>query len=229
MVFLESAYFGDEKSFRNITSAIASKISGGVLDVTADEKLIPVFEVVEKTELTNQDERVIREEAVKQCSEADQACLDSTMSKLRQQKLKEKEKETSNPATTIKGRRLTVVVRDENNKRKTLVVPDGQKFKLDGITSTDPSKTGFQLPSSSDIEKKAWIIVGIILAAFVYVFGIAAVYTVFMRQYEGTGKDYFRMVAYGTAALSVILPYSGYFIIFGWFAVQSFIATYTKQ
>ena len=33
-VYLESAYYGDEKSFANITKSLAKKVTAGVLDVT---------------------------------------------------------------------------------------------------------------------------------------------------------------------------------------------------
>jgi hypothetical protein len=228
MVYLENAYFGDEKSFQDITAFLGGKVSGGVLDVTADEKLIPAFEVAQKTELSNKDDKVIRDQAVKLCSEADQKCLDATMSKLRQERLQEKQRETLNPATTIKGRRLTVNVRDDQNKLRTLVVPDGQKFKLEGITTTDPKNKDFQLPSASDIQEKSWIVLGVIAGAFVYVFSIAAVYAIFMREALATGKDYFRMVAYGATGLSVLIPYSGLVIAMFWFGMKAFTAEFTR-
>ena len=203
-------------------------MSGGVLDVTADEKLIPAFEVTQKTELSNKDDKVIRDQAVKLCSEADQKCLDATMSKLRQERLQEKQQETLNPATTIKGRRLTVNVRDDKNKLRTLIVPDGQKFKLEGITTTDPKNKEFQLPSMSDIESKSWIVVGVIAAAFVYVFSIAAVYGIFMREALATGKDSYRMIGYGAMVVSVIIPYSGYVIMLFWFGMKSFVKEFVS-
>jgi hypothetical protein len=230
MARIESAYFGDEKSFQNITSSLVKKIADGVLDVTADEKLIPVFEAAPTTKLDNKDEKEIRDQAVAACGgEADNKCLDATMARLRQDRLKEKERESVSK-NVIKGRRLTVNVIDKDGKRKQLVAPDGQKFRLENVSGAeDPNASILALPTASEIQKRVWIILGVIAAAFTWVFSIVAVYAVFMRQYEATGKDSFRMIAYGATAASILIPYSGYFIILFYFGGLSFFAEYTAK
>jgi hypothetical protein len=66
-----SAYFGDEKSFRNITQSLINKIADGTLDITADETLIPVFDAAPQTKLEPKDEKLIREEAVRGGADAE--------------------------------------------------------------------------------------------------------------------------------------------------------------
>ena len=50
MATIESAYYGDEKARRNITQSLNGKVVGTAIDINVDEKLIPAFEVVDKTE-----------------------------------------------------------------------------------------------------------------------------------------------------------------------------------
>jgi hypothetical protein len=228
-IYLESAYYGDEKSFANITGSLAKKIIGGVLDVTASSELKPVFESAPVTKLESSDERKIRDEAVKACGgEADQSCLERTRLKLSQERLKEKENENL-VKSVIKGDRLTVNVVD-NGKRRTLVAPAGQKLRLENIIGDKPSDKDaiLALPSPDKIQERAIALLTIVASTFFWVFGIVATYAVFMRQYETTGRDVFRIVAYASAAASVLFPGLGYFIILGYFGFNAFIAEYIQ-
>jgi hypothetical protein len=223
-----SAYFGDEKSFRNITQSLINKIADGTLDITADETLIPVFDAAPQTKLEAKDEKLIREEAVRGCgSESDQRCIDAKIAELSQAKLKDLER-TSTIRNAIKGRRLTVTVADENGRTKTLVAPDGQKFKLENVTGGNKAKKDI-LPDVNVIYDRAWKIALHIINVFVYVFAIAAVYAIFMRKYETTGLDSFKMIAYACALVSAFIPYSGYIIILLYFGFNAFINEYAKK
>lgn len=223
-VYIESAYYGDEKSFANITKGIANKIVAGVLDVTASSELKPTFEAAPETTLDSRDQKRIREQAVAACGgEADQACLDRTRLKLSQERLKEKETETLGKGV-IKGDRLTVNVID-NGKRKTLITPAGQKFRLENVVGDKASKNA-TLPSASQIQPQAITLITVVVSAFLWVFGIVAAYAIFMRQYELTGKDSFRMIAYGSAALALLFPGAGYVIILLYFGFRAFINEY---
>lgn len=229
-IYLESAYYGDEKSFANITKGLAKKIVGGVLDVTASSELKPVFEAAPETRLESQDERRIREEAVKACGgEADQGCLERTRLKLSQERLKEKENENLVKGV-IKGDRLTLNVID-NGKRRTLIAPAGQKLRLENIIGDKPSDKDaiLALPTPDKIQERAISLLTVIASTFFWVFGIVAAYTIFMRQYELTGKDSFRLIAYASAAASVLFPGLGYLIILGYFGSNAFIAEYVAQ
>lgn len=229
-IYLESAYYGDEKSFANITKGLAKKIIGGVLDVTASSELKPVFEAAPETRLESQDERKIREDAVKACGgEADQGCLERTRLKLSQERLKEKENENL-VKSVIKGDRLTLNVVD-NGKRRTLIAPAGQKLRLENIIGDKPSDKDaiLALPSTTQIQDRAINLITVVASTFFWVFGIVAAYTIFMRQYELTGKDSFRIIAYASAAASVLFPGLGYLIILGYFGWNAFIAEYITQ
>lgn len=229
-VYLESAYYGDEKSFANITGSLAKKIVGGVLDVTASSELKPAFEAAPETRLDSKDERTIREEAVKACGgEADQGCLERTRLKLSGERLKEKENENLVKGV-IKGDRLTVNVVD-NGKRRTLIAPAGQKLRLENILGDKASDKDaiLALPSTNEIQDRAISLLTVVASTFFWVFGIVAAYTVFMRQYEATGKDSFRLIAYAAAAASVLFPGLGYLIILGYFGFNAFIAEYVAQ
>jgi hypothetical protein len=226
-VYIESAYYGDEKSFANITKSLANKIVAGVLDVTASSELKPTFEAAPETSLDNRDQKRIREESVAACGgEADQACLDRMRLKLSQERLKEKEREDV-AKSAIKGDRLTVNV-VENGRRRTLITPAGQKFKLENVLGNKAAATN-TLPSASEIQNRALALITVVISAFLWVFGIVATYAVFMRQYETTGKDYFRFIAYGTAGLALLFPGFGYFAILMFFGFKAFIAEYIAK
>jgi len=117
----------------------------------------------------------------------------------------------------------------ENGKVKQIIAPDGQKFQLSGVDGGLKGDNKLALPTLDVVYGRAWDIVGIIFAAFLYVFGIAAVYAIFMRQYELTGKASFQAIAYGATAVSIFLPYSGYIIILAYFGFNAFIAEYVAK
>lgn len=226
-IILESAYYGDERAFANITQSLANKIIGGVLDVTADAQLKPAFEAAPETKLDSRDQKRIREEAVAACGgEADQACLERTRIKLSEERLREKENENLSKSV-IKGDRLTVNVID-NGKRRKIVAPAGQKLRLENLLGSKTAPTG-ELISQSELQKYTLTLVSIIVSTFFWVFSVVAVYTIFMRQYETTGKDYFRIVAYIAAGFSLLVPGSGYVIILLAFAIPAFVTEYTKD
>lgn len=227
-VTIESAYYGDERSFANITKSLLGKITGGVLDVTADAQLKPTFEAAPETRLDTTDEKRIREQAAQACGgDADQACMERTRLKLSEERLREKEMEDMSKSV-IKGDRLTLNVIDENGKRKKLVTPAGQKVRLENIRG-DASTKGMTLPTMDKIQENAIFILTIVVSTFFWVFSIVAVYTLFMRQYETTGRDIFRMMGYGAASASALFPGLGYLIIFGYFGLNAFLKEYVTQ
>jgi hypothetical protein len=223
-IVLESAYYGDERAFANITKSLADKIVGGVLDVTADAQLKPAFEAAPETKIDSRDEKRIREEAIAACGgEADQACLERMKIKLSEERLREKENENLSKSV-IKGDRLTVNVID-NGRRRKIVAPAGQKLRLENLLGTSKSDTP-GLPSPSELQTYTLTLVGVVVSTFFWVFSVVAVYTIFMRQYESTGKDYFRIVAYVASGFALLVPGSGYVIILLAFAIPAFITEY---
>jgi hypothetical protein len=231
-VYLESAYYGDEKSFANITQSLAKKVTAGILDVTSNSQLKPTFEAAPETTLDGKDEKKIREEAVRGCGgEADQKCLEAKKLQLSQERLKEKEMEDLGKGV-IKGERLTVNI-VENGKRKTLITPSGQKLRLENILGDKASDKDaiMALPSPSQFQSRAIALITIVLSTFIWVFGIVAVYAVFMRLAADpdNGKDYYRIIAYAGAAASVIFPGTGFLIILGYFGFKAFMKNIVNE
>jgi len=226
-IILESAYYGDERAFANITESLSKRIVAGVLDVTADAQLKPAFEAAPETKLDSRDEKRIREESIGACGgEADQACLERTKLKLAEERLREKENETLSKSV-IKGDRLTLNLID-NGRRRKIITPAGQKLKLENILG---SKTGGgeDVFTASAAQKYALTFVGIVVSTFFWVFSVVAVYTIFMRQYESTGKAYFQTVAYVASAFALLVPGSGYVIILLAFAIPAFVTEYISD
>lgn len=223
-VILESAYYGDEKAFTNITNSLANRIVGGVLDVTADAQLKPAFEAAPETRLDSRDEKRIREQAVSACGgEADQACLERMRLQLSEERLLEKQNENLSKSV-IKGDRLTVNLID-NGKRRKIVTPAGQQLRLENLLGSTKTSDIF---TGDKIQQYAISLITVVATTFFWVFSVVAVYTVFMRQYEKPGApDYWRILAYVGAAFSLLFPGLGYVIILVFFALPSFTKEYT--
>jgi hypothetical protein len=222
MAFIESAFYGDETSQRNATKVLRDKILGTSVEVDVNEKLIPPFEVAQKVSITKDEEEEIREKAVSQCGGVDQECVRAAMAQLRATRMIDKQRESNSSATAIKGRRLTVNIIDENNKRRRIVIPDGQTFALENLAVADPTKGFTQLPPISYIQNQAMLIGALIISTTLYVFGVAATYTLFMQ------KAGF-MVALPATIVAIFIPYSGYVMIFLYFMGVSAINTYVGR
>lgn len=228
-IVLESAYYGDEKAFANITKSIGSKIIGGVLDVTADAQLKPAFEAAPETKLDSRDQKRIREQAVAACGgEADQACLSRTRVKLAEERLREKENEDLSKSV-IKGDRLTINLID-NGRRRKIITPAGQKLRLENLLGTSKTVDFSDVLTGDKIQEYAIALITVVASTFFWVFSVVAVYAIFMRQYEKPGgQDYWRIVAYVGSGLALLFPGFGYIIILGTFAIPSFVEEYTTK
>lgn len=227
---LESAYYGDEKSFANITKSLAGKIVGGVLDVTASSDLKPTFEAAPVTTLSKTDERRIREASVAACGgSADQACLERTRIRMSEERLREKENEDMSKSV-FKGDRLTLNILDNGRPRK-LITPAGQKLKLENVVGDTKTSVADIAFSPDKFQTYAISITTVLLSTFFWVFGIVGPYAVFMREYakDPIQNDIFRVAAYVTAAASVIFPGAGYVIVLLFYGFNAFIKEYIQR
>lgn len=225
-IVIQSAYYGDEKSFANITKSLANKIVGGVLDVTASSELKPTFEAAPETKLTSVDEQNIRDQAVKACGgEADQDCIERTRLRLAEERLRQKEMEDMSKSV-LKGNRLTLNILD-NGKARKLITPDGQKLRLDNVIGdTKTQVASFFTPDKA--QEYVISLTTVLIGTFFWVFGIVAPYAVFMREYEKNPlqNDGFRIAAYVTAGFSAIFPGAGYFMLMLYYGGRGFIREY---
>lgn len=229
-IVMESAYYGDEKAFTNITQSLSKKIIGGVLDVTADGELKPTFEAAPVTKLDSRDQQRIRELAVEACGgQSDQACLDRNRIKLSEERILEKENENLSQSV-IKGDRLTITLID-NGRRRKIVTPAGQKLKLENLLGTTAGAPDFSdIMTGSKIQEYAISLITVVASTFFWVFSVVAVYAVFMKQYEKPGApDYLRVLAYVGAGLALLFPGFGYVIIFFMFAIPAFTGEYIAK
>lgn len=224
MAYIQSAFLGDERAAQDVTKSLNDKISGGKIETVADSSLIPMFEVGGKTSLSSDEEAEIKQEAEKQCGSAnDSNCLNAMESKLRQSKLEEKQQQQQSSAFLVKGRRLTVNFVDEKGQRRTVVVPEGQEFKLENLKQVKDPKSPipqFQaesyLPSFSGTVLEVIKVTTIILGVFFYAFSIIATYKTFVQAG-------FTWIGYAATAAAVFIPYSGYVIMLIFFAGKEYI------
>lgn len=222
MVYIESAFLGDERESRDVSTVLRGKIVGTTIKVPVDNKLIPPFAVTNKTKVTKDDERKIREAATRVCGGPDQQCLEAKTAEMKQQILIAKNNQAVSSANIVKGRRLTVNVLDEDGNRRRVVVPDGQLFELEGISPMDPKKPSSALPSFDYIKTQSLEFAAVAAITFVWVFGIVATYALFARM----GWGY---IAWVLAFIAFIIPGSGYVIILGYFILESFVSNYTTM
>jgi hypothetical protein len=201
------------------------------VDVVSNSALIPMFETTPISKLTDQEDEKIHDTAIEACggNANDNRCIESNVQILRQAKLAEKQKEAQSTVNQVKGRRMTVSYQDEQGETHTVVVPDGQKFTLNGIKQ-DPKVAPVGatlpdisiLPSSSAVMLQIGGIVGTIVMTFLYVFSIAA-------TYKTLATDYSRPLAIGGTTVAVFFPYSGYFIMLGYFVIREVFKYQTED
>jgi hypothetical protein len=222
--FLESAFYGDEKTTRNVLKVLQDKLMGTSINVDVNDKIIPPFEVVDKTELTTSEERKIRRQATESCGGVDQQCIQTTESRLRQDALAAKQRQNNLNQAAIKGKRLTVTVLEVGangqTTRRKIVIPEGQKFDLQNVSVTDPRKP-MELPPFEYYRNQLFMAGGVALAAGLWAFSILATYTVFSRPETGIG-----LFAIIPTVIAFFVPYSGYAMIFLYYMFRSAVDTY---
>ena len=169
----------------------------------------------------------MKDEAQKQCGSANDAnCIELKKQEIARQRLAEKENQKTSTANIVKGRRLTVQIKD-GGKIKTFVIPEGQNWKPKegGLEYTPaPTKKGEMptvkasdyLPSAGGVVAQVMVIGTTIVLSFLYAFSVLATWRVFMLN------GFNNWIGYVATAISVIFPYSGIFIILIFFAVLEF-------
>jgi hypothetical protein len=216
MAQIDSAYFGDDTATRNITESLRKKVASRKLEVTANSELIPAFEAAPETKLETEDEKKIREEAVRTCGEANQQCIESTKTRLRQEKLQEKERVNMSTANTVKGRRLTVNLVDKDGKRRTVIVPDGQQLALDDVEGGETTTLGgVTMPSMEFLEGQfanlfTWFMVGLFQA-----FGLVAFVMMLRDETPVFWQRYVLEGGWGSVAGGALIGFILFMIPFG--------------
>lgn len=203
-VSILNATFGDNIARRDVTQSIKDKAKSGTIDVTANEELIPAFEVSQETKLDNADLADITKKAQEQCNGgADSACMQATKAKLMQEKHAEKAQKDTSAANIIAGRSLQVTYLDTNNKVKRAVVPDGQKFKLEDVAFVSKGGKVEEASSWEPIKQAFSDAAGIFWWTLLFVFSVAAAYRAF-KLYGNL------LLAVFIGSLAVLLPLGGY-------------------
>lgn len=208
-----SAYYGDSQGRKNVTKTVKEAVQRGDSEIVASNSLIPFLESTETIELTQEEMDEARREAEKQCGNAnDSNCIRARSEEFQKKRLKEKEFESQSTANAIKGRRLEMEIM-ENGKKKTITIPDGNKYPL---PQTAKEGLGFQLPSLSGTVVEGLKIGTTILATFIYVFSIIATYRTFI---EGG----YTRIGYAATAAAIFIPYSGFLLMFAFFAITTYM------
>lgn len=234
-VTIQSAYFGDEVSSRNVTDALNSRISSGQREIPVNSGIIPMLQVGGVVTLTKEDEDKIKKDAAAQCNGgADQTCVANRIQDLRRLRLQQKETENvSSNANLVKGRRLTVKLKDDKGQVSEYVIPEGQAFKPDiaaaavkneTFVETKP-KVALDAPSLDVKSILAKLFTGVgwtiftAVATFGYVVSIMFVYEMF------TKLNYTKYFVLTMVAIAALIPYSGFVIV----GLAKFIPVYFQK
>lgn len=221
------AKFGDETSTTNITESLKAKLSAGSIDVPVDSGLLPFVEIGKKVELTIEEQNKIQRQAQDACNGGlDKACVERQTQELTVAAIKEKENAANTTRDIVKGRRLTVTIRDEFGKEKTLMYPEGQRFALGKPDANAPrelanatmvpdlDKSSWQFPTITGTMGEAIKIGGIAVGSFLYVFSVVSTWMSFgNRGYSGI------FVAL-VMITSIVIPFSGFLITFVYYALR---------
>lgn len=210
-----SAYYGDSQGRKNVTKSVKQAVQRGDSEIVASNSLIPFLEATENIELTQEEMDEAERQAEKQCGNAnDSNCIRARSEEFQRKRLKEKEFESQSTANAIKGRRLEIEVL-ENGKKKTITVPDGNKYPIPE-TAKESMSFQFSLPSLSGTALEGLKIGATILATFVYVFSIIATYRTFI---EGG----YTTIGYAATAAAIFIPYSGFALMLAFFAITTYM------
>ena len=193
-----NAYYGDSQGRKNVTASVKERVMNRDKEIVASNSLIPFLESTETIELTQQEIDEAKNEAERQCGNAnDGNCIRARTEEFQKKRLKEKEFESQSSANIIKGRRLEMEIM-ENGVKKTITVPDGNKYVL---PESAQEGLGIQFPSFSGTAVEGVKIGTTILATFAYVFSVVATYRTFV---EGG----YTKLGYGATAASIFVPFS---------------------
>lgn len=219
MATILSAEYGDERSTTNVLSTLQSIYKKvGKLDVPVDSSLVPIIVKSEDAVvLSDQEVKDAKEKAIAACGGgADSMCIEKKSQEFQYSQMSEKRLEQNSGANILKGRRLRVRYSDENGKIYNAEVPEGQHFTFGGKPKDDGT---FKVQESISLSSILWEvikIVTIILTTFVYAFSVLITY----RSFNEEGYGWQKWVA---TTISVIVPYSGFLIVLGFFAIRAWI------
>jgi hypothetical protein len=215
-ITIKRATFGDETSTTDVTKNLSSQLEeNGYVDVTADTSLVPLvnWSGPQKVYLNTQEEEYAQEKAVDECGGAqNKSCVETRKQQKMALMLKEKEEKTAGSDKIVKGRRLTVTYVDGSGQEQTVVVPDGNQFKVGEPTKGDSSP--FRVNA---VLTQLVLAVISLVGCFGWVYSVVATYRTFLEAG-------FRKVGYAATAASIVMPYSGFLIMFAFFALKSTFA-----
>ena len=221
-IVIKNATFGDETSTTDVTKTLMQQLDEyGYVDVTADQTLIPIINWggPKATKLTRAEQQEAQEKAVDECGGAqNKSCIEVRKQQKMQLMLKEKENKSVAADKVVKGRRLTVTYVDEAGREQTMIVPDGNQFKVGS-----PAKKGEINPFGPFAVLNALAKIGLTLVVVLgWVYSVTATYRTFLQAG-------YRWIGYAATAGAIFVPYSGFFIMFVFFLITSVLPDNIKK
>jgi hypothetical protein len=215
-IVIKRAEFGDETSATDITKTLTDQLDEyGYVDVTAGGNLIPsiLWGDSKTTRLEAADIQYAEELAIEDCGGAqNKSCVEIRKQQHAQKVLREKADREYSSDKIVKGRRLTVTYIDAAGREQTVVVPDGNQFKIGS-----PKKEGGEISpfSTNTVVWNVMIAIGTLIFLLGWVYSVVATYRTLIQAG-------FRMWGYVGTALAILFPYSGFLIMLVFFAITAY-------
>ena len=202
-IVINQATWGDETSATDITESLQKQASGGYLNTTASNSLVPAIDLLGanmRVNLTDAEKEKIKSQSATICgSVSDKKCLDYQKNQLETSMLQAKLAEKQSSANIVTGRRLTLSYTDsDTGAQRTVAIPDGRAVKF----GTPPSFALPTMPTLSGSLLSGVSFFTTVIATVLYAFSIFVTYRLLVLSGH-------LAVAYVLTGLAIVIPYSG--------------------
>lgn len=221
MSIVSAEYVAGDKS-KDVTSILQGKAKSGNLTMLVNEgNLSSILSSSKVSSVSDQEKEEIKAQAEEQCKGAnDTSCRDAAVKRLTDTKLEEKQREAKLP----EGNYLKIVQTPLKNgipnityipEKGTLNIRNG-KIQTEDVPS---------LESGPSLLSMAGTLLTGFIATFGTVIGIATfALSIFLVWNTSDKYAYLTYIKYILVAVSVFLPYSGYFIVLGMWVLHGYKA-----
>jgi hypothetical protein len=211
---------GDKR--RDVTDILKKKIKNGNLTAPVNEgEFTSILSSSETYSLSDEEKAEINKQAEEECKGAnDMTCIQATKSRLMDSKLQEKQKLAKLPENY-----LYIIQRGTRPGEQPIVSVIPEKGTLKMRNGKVQTKDVEQVSSGPSILSTLGKLLTGFIATFGTLIGVATfALSIFLVWNTSDKYAYLTYIKYILVALSVFLPYSGYFIVLGMWLLHGYKA-----
>lgn len=209
---------GDKR--RDVTDILKKKIKNGNLTVPVNEgEFTSIFSSSETYSLSDEEKAEINKQAEEECKGAnDMTCIQATKSRLMDSKLQEKQKLAKLPENY-----LYIIQRGTRPGEQPIVSVIPEKGTLQMRNGKVQTKDVEQVSSGPSLLSMAGKLLTGFIATFGTFIGVATfAFSIFLVWNSTEKYGYSTLIKYVLVAVSVFLPYSGYFLSLGMWILRGY-------